>query len=157
MRWKFQSTPPRRWRPMAHSLWTLRSQFQSTPPRRWRPEHPGGCVRNKQDFNPRHHAGGDTLWGWHNIDIKNFNPRHHAGGDVVWRRHKIKEGKFQSTPPRRWRLFDEKHEYVDVQFQSTPPRRWRRGPSGTRRNHPNISIHATTQVATWVEERRKNG
>ena len=36
-----------------------------------------------RDFNPHHHAGGDsqqihTALGWHN-----FNPHHHAGGDSV--------------------------------------------------------------------------
>ena len=33
------------------------------------------------DFNPHHHAGGDTLTFTVTFMWVNFNPHHHAGGD----------------------------------------------------------------------------
>ena len=33
------------------------------------------------NFNPHHHAGGDTLIPDHKGATKYFNPHHHAGGD----------------------------------------------------------------------------
>ena len=36
------------------------------------------------NFNPHHHAGGDTLIPDHKGATKYFNPHHHAGGDYAF-------------------------------------------------------------------------
>ena len=39
-----------------------------------------------ENFNPRHHAGGDPFTITAFASSFNFNPRHHAGGDVAEKR-----------------------------------------------------------------------
>ena len=123
------------------------SKFQSTPPRGWRPStfwcssHPGiisihsttrvetrRCRKNcliGNNFNPLHHEGGDGFKNCNIISHGNFNPLHHEGGDENCipvsqiflyfnplhheggdpssHRRFLKHSKFQSTPPRGWR------------------------------------------------------
>ena len=110
---KFQSTPPRGWRPVGFVPTETDRAFQSTPPRGWRRQ----CeikrdddayfnpryVRTPADFNPLHHEGGDAASSHRTLFYAYFNPLHHEGGDatagIAW----LTTLKFQSTPPRGWR------------------------------------------------------
>ena len=78
---KFQSTPPRGWRPARHNRTVVIGAFQSTPPRGWRPRF-GLDGKTFSDFNPLHHEGGDKYPTTFTLRLKIF----------------------QSTPPRGWRL-----------------------------------------------------
>ncbi len=122
-------------------------QFQSTHPRRVRPIECSICF-SSSDFNPRTREGCD-----YNIDVKMnvifyFNPRTREGCDKanslppsekIISIHAPAKGAtdnfkidssvstFQSTHPRRVRLgFRNVLEGVQIQFQSTHPRRVRR-------------------------------
>ena len=96
--------PPRRWWPDNISNNAKHIQFQSTPPRRWwlyrcyfctkkedfNPHHPEGgdsiavngffCT---SDFNPHHPEGGDSTFTSSGFSLLNFNPHHPEGGDIV--------------------------------------------------------------------------
>ena len=80
-------------------------RFQSTPPRRGRPLRRDPTWHGRHSFNPRPRAGGDTrasprCWS---TEI-GFNPRPREGGDVPVCRALDISLMFQSTPPRRGRL-----------------------------------------------------
>ena len=106
-------------------MWPDRTRlFQSTPPRRGRPVvGRGGAFDDyvsihapaqgatmaiqryhniRAGFNPRPRAGGDPFIILRCYLVFSFNPRPRAGGDKV--NEVTKRGKkFQSTPPRRGR------------------------------------------------------
>ena len=167
---KFQSTPPRRWRRRLSKLQEAQIKFQSTPPRRWRL-----CAQCHYDEHHRFQSTPPRRWrltfSRDSLCLWNFNPRHHAGGDSFVRDGPGGDKPFQSTPPRRWRLYYGYKKQGGKEFQSTPPRRWRlcatvansgKGLDFNPRHHAGgdlqqlgqyirrtaISIHATTQVAT---------
>ena len=78
---KFQSNPPRGWRPVGFVPTETDRAFQSTPPRGWRRQ----CEIKRDDdayFNPLHHEGGDFATGGNPAVVKDFNPLHHEGGDA---------------------------------------------------------------------------
>jgi len=103
---KFQSTPPRRGRPMlcsrrpqggsvsihapaqgATPMWGYvflgLFTFQSTPPRRGRQEEQEESNERIHRFNPRPRAGGDELSHRFLWFLLSFNPRPRAGGDLM--------------------------------------------------------------------------
>ena len=57
---------------------------------------------------------------------------------------------FQSTPPRGWRHSVNVRDMERIIFQSTPPRGWRRRKWLQTATPPNISIHSTARVETWI-------
>ena len=79
----FQSSPPRKRRPVCETAKHRFFIFQSTPPRRRRLICASIIKRIRNDFNPRLREGGDA--------------RPVAGGES--------QCQFQSTPPRRRRPF----------------------------------------------------
>ena len=101
---RFQSTPPRGWRPLLDGRLLRSCRFQSTPPRGWRLDTGNGAVAKYFYFNPLHREGGDdkadmAVSGGYNISIhstarvetsvqpgcpalgRDFNPLHREGGD----------------------------------------------------------------------------
>ena len=99
----FQSTLPRRERRLLRSLGYSERKFQSTLPRRERPDPllpfsdhttvsihaptqgattlPGYFPVRSVRFNPRSHAGSDTIGRQTVLQLFSFNPRSHAGSD----------------------------------------------------------------------------
>ena len=77
-------------------------RFQSTPPRGWRPQT-GGRGDGCGDFNPLHHEGGDNFHNKLCLEFRHFNPLHHEGGDGYHFCFTVVISQFQSTPPRGWR------------------------------------------------------
>ena len=110
---KFQSTLPRRERHMCGWLEANPKRFQSTLPRRERP-YPQSACRNTHPY---------------------FNPRSHEGSDHAYRQQDARKNQFQSTLPRRERRL--------VVCDPTAG-------SG-------ISIHAPTKGATKTLAHRRDG
>ena len=77
-----------------------------------------------------------------------FNPRLHAGGDTLTSRSTVGIASFQSAPPRGRRLLRGKYLRALEAFQSAPPR----GRRHSRRVRCNtlsmVSIRASTREAT---------
>ena len=99
----FQSTPPRRGRPLDRlrrlAVWCFNP----------RPRAGGDRSRPRRDragprFNPRPRAGGDLTVTAMGCLLSCFNPRPRAGGDLTASLRRCSAEMFQSTPPRRGRL-----------------------------------------------------
>ena len=102
------------------------------------------------DFNPRSHKGSDNLCLPNPNVLCNFNPRSHKGSDVD-RTILIEYADiFQSTLPQGERPFRSARSSVGCVFQSTLPQGER--PSATIHLfiRTDISIHAPTRGATWI-------
>ena len=122
---QFQSTLPRRERPIQGILNALKGMFQSTLPRRER--HIFFVSESKVNcFNPRSREGSDG---------RNYPKISYA----VW---------FQSTLPRRERPLNHFPILMFHVFQSTLPRRERRLGSVPFRITAGVSIHAPAKGAT---------
>ena len=98
-------------------------RFQSTPPRGWRP---GGSPLSQwcDNFNPLHHEGGDDALSTAVWDPKisiHSTTRVETSPNPSFRR----TSRFQSTPPRGWRRRCLTVCRQSWTFQSTPPRGWR--------------------------------
>ena len=100
---RFQSTHPRRVRPPPLARHGNASKFQSTHPRRVRP-----CQRFNRNRGNR------------------FNPRTHVGCDLLIPQSCMVAMLFQSTHPRRVRPDTQDAPDLATVFQSTHPRRVRR-------------------------------
>ena len=99
----FQSTHPRRVRPLAQLQDWSQRLFQSTHPRRVRPL-PSNLQPHTSGFNPRTHVGCDTQATSIIFSIFCFNPRTHVGCDFDLSPLLLWSKEFQSTHPRRVRL-----------------------------------------------------
>ena len=121
----FQSTPPRRRRPLFFLDYIACGKFQSTPPRRRRQLAVSVIVGGNifQSTPPRRR-------------------RHRLSLDPLF------EVQFQSTPPRRRRRGIGMTKCIDHTFQSTPPRRRRRVSLASVQFLLYISIHASEKEAT---------
>ena len=78
-----------------------------------------------RDFNPHHHAGGDVSSSGWCYTLQHFNPHHHAGGDP------INQGPYG---------------HGDISIHTTT--QVVTTSMGGRPVLPGISIHTTTQVVT---------
>ncbi|HHV05628.1 MAG TPA: hypothetical protein GXX60_03785 [Anaerolineaceae bacterium] len=110
---------------LRHQQMLLETMFQSTPPR----------GRRRRNLDERAKGTG-------------FNPRLHAGGDTITGDQYKGMAGFQSTPPRGRRLGETEHVAVGVVFQSTPPRGRRLRYSEEDLQARVVSIHASTREAT---------
>ncbi len=80
--------------------------FQSTPPRRGRPLRWVVMCFNSACFNPRPREGGDSVTVCSdNLSTSCFNPRPREGGDSCPLVNLPPGFLFQSTPPRRGRRY----------------------------------------------------
>ena len=84
---QFQSTHPRRVRPLRAFKTSGKQMFQSTHPRRVRHSR-FASVRVRNSFNPRTHVGCDAKIFKHINNNLCFNPRTHVGCDVTRRLNK---------------------------------------------------------------------
>ena len=120
MKVEFQSTPPRRRRLDPNRIRNNRSSFQSTPPRRRRP----GCRMfgsTHTYFNPRLREGGDELCNKAYLLMAiSIHASAKEATELVLANELMKV--FQSTPPRRRRLCLPLFLNSFLRFQSTPPR-----------------------------------
>ena len=120
----FQSTLPRRERPMLSGEEAGRCQFQSTLPRRERRFFLWIFTKSRS-FNPRSHEGSDKKADKSVKGRCGFNPRSHEGSDFSPFVIIKSSSKFQSTLPRRERRVMRMFGYTTLKFQSTLPRRER--------------------------------
>ena len=121
----FQSTPPRRRRPIRKCFTHYLIWFQSTPPKRRRQYLSGNQGYPTCYFNPHLQEGGDTLFRQKRrmgVTFQSTPPRRRRLGDL---RCLAGYGLFQSTPPRRRRQYGSWFSNRICRFQSTPPRRRR--------------------------------
>ena len=126
----------------------VRNRFQSTPPRGWRPDRPTRNSFLTVNFNPLHREGGDRVYSAISDACFYFNPLHREGGDSVpgfytslpqYFNPLHREGG-DSAPPNnpcsstaisihstaRVETMTFPPSYcLRKQFQSTPPRGWR--------------------------------
>ena len=166
-------------------------KFQSTPPRGWRPSDMFETVGIDKDFNPLHHEGGDfiryqdgfkfwiSIHSTTRVETCKVLAGDMGGGisihsttrvETYAYHHAVYYLTFQSTPPRGWRRFQMYYFPSLEAFQSTPPRGWRRkdfmvfwitddfNPLHHEGGDANafcfgvkliISIHSTTRVETF--------
>ena len=77
-------------------------RFQSTPPRGWRPQT-GGRGDGCGDFNPLHHEGGDAAFRRSAPFLCQFQSTPPRGWRPLSPYMCSRTRSFQSTPPRGWR------------------------------------------------------
>ena len=120
--------------------------FQSTHPRRVRPS---SSINTEvfSCFNPRTHAGCDSVTDITQTDFTMFQSTHPRRVRLSLAGSAPAFGVFQSTHPRRVRRLRLRQKQTILTFQSTHPRRVRRCRASTARPI-RVSIHAPTQGAT---------
>ena len=167
---KFQSTPPRRERPVKKLDLQLMIYFNPRP-REGSDFSRTITEKRLKNFNPRPREGSDSLTNnfiigsvifqstpprrerrntfFNNVSHSNISI--HAPAKGATRRSvqkSISSWKFQSTPPRRERHAVISNGRYKSIFQSTPPRRERLSRHKVRELDAKISIHAPAKGAT---------
>ena len=112
----FQSTLPRRERPVREWQESHPAGFQSTLPRRERQFIKVSGVWGVSHFNPHSHEGSDRSSDHLLLQLQYFNPHSHEGSDIFVRSGIMSLSEFQSTLPRRERLPDPKILLVHFYF-----------------------------------------
>ncbi len=150
---QFQSTRPRRARRNDRSACSCRQRFQSTRPRRARPASHSSRRRTEHGFNPLAREGRDEQLRVLRPDSDNVSIHSPAKGETAGFRSCTGDRRFQSTRPRRARRKSESTCTDHSRFQSTRPRRARLAAAITGGGGVSVSIHSPAKGETARKNR----